>query len=125
MTYAVKQERISHQQARIERHSDQSAANTQLVVTIPAGGVPRRIDRISVAYSSAVSKTATIAITSGISSSYNETLPSIVITSDVQGSYVPSTDIWISGDDSLVVTAPAGGSTFTSTIVVRLEEAGM
>jgi hypothetical protein len=125
MTYTVKQERISHQQARIERHSDQSAANAQLVVTIPAGGVPRRIDRISVAYSGSVSKTATIGITSGVGSGFNETLPPIVITSGTNGSYVPTTDTWISGDDVLVITAPAGGSTFTSTIVARLEEAGM
>lgn len=108
MTYAVKQERISHQQARIERHSDQSASNTPLVLTIPAGGTPRRIDRISGAYSAPVSKSITIAVVSGAGSAYNETLPPIVITADVQGSFVPSTDMWLSGDDGLVITAPSG-----------------
>jgi hypothetical protein len=111
MTYAVKQERISHQQARIERHSDQSEPNTPLVLTIPAGGVPRRLDRINAAYNGVdlVTQTVTIEVISGLGPDFNETLPPIVIISDVKGSYVPSTDVWLSGDDGLVITAPAEG----------------
>lgn len=108
---------------QIYRHSDASAANTELVVSVPAGS-GRRILQSTVVYSAAPTQAGvTFDIDSGVGAAYDATLNTGSANAQTSN-YLPDGELHIGKDDAFKVTAPAGGGVITSQIVVYTEESG-
>lgn len=91
---------------RLDRHSDASAANTLLTVSVPIGDL-RQLLFVTVKYSGAASTTITVTINSGAGAAYDVLLVSTLLSADTDFVYVPDRDIFLANDDSLDVVAPA------------------
>lgn len=129
MVYALNVERLSLNENRLQRHTDQSAANTQLTLTAPKDGAPRRVDKVTVRYTDAgvdapVSVDVTVTLDSGVGGVFDSLLQTISLAANAHGVFIPDEDMWVSGDDVIVVVAPAGGAGVISAVAIYLEEAG-
>lgn len=103
----------------------QSAANTQLIVST-ATGVKRRILYVTVAYSAAVTQTVTIVLVSALGAAWNTSLPSIALSTNSSGIWIPPHAEFIIGpNDQIQVTAPAGGVGVTSAVLIANEILGL
>lgn len=104
----------------IHRHVEAGAANTQLAVTFnPAG--PCRILLVTARYSAAPTQAGVTAVLdSGAGAEYDTTLNTG--SANAQNTvYSPNYRPVLSGDDALVVTAPAGGVGITAAVAIYTE----
>ena len=101
----------------LQSFQDTSASGAILtVVTASDDGRPFKLISIHVRYSVAVTKTATV-VKTGFA---DESLPDIVLTAEVEGSFRPGDGHVFLGTDVITVVAPAEGGQ-TSTIEVIQE----
>jgi len=103
--------------ARLDRHEDESAANTALTVSVPSGDL-RRLLLVTVVYSASVTATPTTTLNSGAGASRDVLLSSIALAPGTEAVFVPDEEILIGDDDSLDVLAPAGGVGVTAAVTV-------
>ncbi len=103
-----------------ERRSDESAANTALTVSTLTGSV-RRLLKVTVKYSSSVTKNVTVTLNSGAGSTYDTLLQTIALTSATDGVYVPTGRIVLMDDDVIDVVTEAGGGGITSAVTIKTE----
>lgn len=108
---------------KVRRYYDKSAANTQLVLTIPANSTKHKILNVAVAYKNGaadqtVTTTTTIRLDSDIHADYDYQVGSIALSAAAWGSWSPTGEMWITKNDQLIITVPAGGVGFTSTVIV-------
>lgn len=87
------------------RHSDQSASGANLTVSTPSGNA-RRILFVTVKYSAAATVNVTITLNSGAGAAWDTLLPTIVLTADTDGTFIPNGPLIISDDDVIDVFAP-------------------
>jgi hypothetical protein len=120
MALATERFEGSYSARRFFRYSDASAANTELVLTVPAGA-PFRVLSVEARYSESVTKSVTVVRDSGVAAAYDSTLTTIAISSAAAGTYLPSVPPPCAHDDALVVTAAAGGSGVTCALTVYVE----
>ena len=106
-----------------ERFSGTGTANQSdtLTSTAPGKGYGQKIKYVTVSYSAAPTQTGvTIAIDSGLGAAFDTT----VFTGAADTRYtfwVPDHEIPLSGDDAIIVTAPAAGGSITASVVIVLE----
>lgn len=114
----------------MERHSGQSAANSPLTLTtLTNSDSPRRLDKVTVRYTNGgadapVSVDVTVTLDSGAGAVFDSRHQTISLSANAHGVFIPDEESWISGDDAIVVVAPAGGAGIISAVSVYLEEAG-
>lgn len=84
-------------------------------------GGTRRLDKVTIAYSAAPTHAgATVTLDAGVGAAYDTTLA----TSDANTRYfvyIPDEATYLSPDDAIVVSAPAGGSAITASIQIYME----
>ncbi len=120
MALATKSTIHSGFKARIERHSDESAANTALTVTVPTGRL-RRLLLVTIKYSGAASVTVTVTLNSGAGSTYDVLLASTALSAETDFTFTPDEETLLSDDDAIDVLAPAVvGVTSAITVVTRV-----
>lgn len=109
----------------LKRTVGTSAADTAQTVSTPSGN-PKKILQVLVAYSAAPTYTGTdllIKVNSGAGSDYDVVLETG--TNDGQyKAYIPDGSIILMDDDTLDVTAPAGGGVITSSVSIYSESIG-
>lgn len=107
---------------RIHRHSEASAANTALTVSV-GGHAGKRLLQVLVKYSAAPTHAGvTTELDSGAGAAYDTTLNTGA--ANAQNTvYNPGGTLLIGSDDAIKVTAPAGGAGITSQISVYTEDA--
>lgn len=107
---------------QLTRYVETGSANTELVVTVPAG-TARRLVAVLVAYSNTPTQAGvTIELDSGAGSGYDNTLNTGSANARYT-QYVPTVPVYFGDDDAIVVTAPAGGAGITASVAVYTEEA--
>ncbi len=100
-----------------ERVSNESAANTAQTVSTTTGKT-RRLQMVSVKYSSSVTQNVTITLNAGAGASWDTLLNTIALVAATDGTWTPDRDIYILQDDVLDVLAPAGGGGVTSAVSI-------
>ena len=101
------------------KDSDQSAANTQLIVTTPVGQ-PRKLVAAYVAYSAAPTHAGIVLdLDNGLGAAYDAQLAVSAANARYLG--VATVNPVCDGTDAFRVTAPAGGVGITSTITIITE----
>lgn len=107
----------------VERLSEASVANTALSLSTPVGK-PRRLIFATCKYSAAPTQAGvTVEIDSGAGAAYD----AVLLTGSANAqttAHIPTNDLIIGDDDIIKVTAPAGGATITSQIVIQTEPYG-
>lgn len=105
----------------LRRHSQTSAANTALAMSVGMQG-GRRVVLVTVKYSAAPTQAGvTTAIDSGAGAAFDATLDTG--SANAQSTvYQPVGGHPLGNDDALLVTAPAGGSGITASIAVYTEK---
>ena len=105
---------------RLDRDSDVSGANAQVIVTTPVGA-PRRLIGAFAVYSAAPTQTGVIIeIDSRLGAGGD--FPLLTGTANARyTSYIPTDDLILPDDDAIRVTAPAGGVGITSTVYILTE----
>jgi len=97
-----------------------SAANTAQTVSTPTGAV-RRLLQVLVAYSNTPTHSGvTVTLNSGAGAAYNTVL-STGSANARYTVYVPNGEVILLEDDTVDVTAPAGGSGITSSVSIYTE----
>lgn len=110
---------IKKMRGNIERHSETSAANTALTVSV-APGFPFKFLYSTVAYSAAPTQAGvTTTLNSGISADYDSTLNTGTANARYTN-YIPDGDVRLGEDDAIDVTAPAGSGVITAAIAVYI-----
>ena len=101
----------------ITYHEDTSAADSEVILTVPAQSFPRRLRSIEVGCSASATVTVTSKITRTIASgAVDILLPDISIAAATSGAqYV---DIILIPTDVVVVTVPAAGGVITCSPIV-------
>lgn len=90
----------------VERHSDESLANTALTVTVAAGRM-RQILLVTVKYSGAAMVSVTATLNSGAGASWDTLLDNTPLGGGTDFTYEPDEELVIAGDDAIDVLAPA------------------
>lgn len=107
-----------------KRHHDTSVADTALTVStpVPDRNKPFRLLWVAVEYSATATQAGiTVVINSGAGAAFD----TIIHTgsSDAEDSFfLPDGDLFLLHDDIIAVTAPAGGSSVISTIIIMTQE---
>ena len=111
---------VSNEKPYLYLTTDTSAANTALAVTVPSGAA-RRLVMVAVKYSAAPTQAGvTTELDSGIGAAYDTTLNTG--TANARSTvYIPGDAVKYGKDDSIVVTAPAGGAGITSSVSIYTE----
>lgn len=105
---------------RIDRVSNQSAANTAMTVSVPSGQL-RRLLFVTVKYSGAASVTVTTTLNSGVGSAFDTLLDSEPLVTATDYLFVPDEEVLIADDDAIDVLAPAVvGETSSITIYTQV-----
>lgn len=100
-----------------ERISQESAANTAQTVSTETGNT-RRLQMVTVRYSSSVTQNVTITLNAGAGASWDTLLQTIALVAATDGMWTPDEDIFILQDDVIDVLAPAGGGGITSAVSI-------
>ena len=103
-------------------------ADTMSTVTAPTVGVharggTRRLMYVTIAYSDVPTYTGTaltVRLDSGSGAGFDSTLAAGTDNTRYF-SYTPSNDLWIMGDDEIIVAAPAAGGVITASILIAME----
>ena len=117
MTLASKRSQATGVGPAVDRHSDESAANTAISVSTPTG-LPRKLLFATAKYSAAPTQAGvTTEVDSGAGATYDAVLNTG--TANAQTTvYIPGGDVTIASDDAIKVTAPAGGAGITAAVAV-------
>lgn len=107
----------------LARDTGQSTANGSLTVT-QGTGFKRKLGQITVHYSSAVTQNVTITLISGVGSSWNTVLDTIVLNAGADGVSTKVIGMLLGPDDAIQVSAPAGGVGVTSQVAIYSEIIG-
>lgn len=100
----------------IDRHTDQSAANTELTVSTPVA--TQKLLFVTVKYSASVTKNITITLNSGAGAAWDTLLQTIALSAATDGVWIPDQEITIQDDDVIDVVAAAGGGSITSAVAI-------
>lgn len=114
---ALKIKSFTSSQVKVERHSDLSAANTALTVTIVKGSV-RQILFVTVKWSASVTKNVVITLKSGLGSAYDTILRTIALAPGTDGVWIPDAEIIIVDDDAIAAVSDAGGAGIIATLAI-------
>jgi len=104
----------------LERHASSGVANTILINSTPTGK-SRRLLFVGVTYSASATENVTVVLNSGFGGPGDIIVDTIVIAAGTEGFFLPAVPIYLSDDDTLDVTAPAGGAGITATITIVTE----
>ncbi len=118
MALAIKP--FSTAKTKVERHSDLSAANTALTVTVVSGSV-RKILFVTVKWSASVTKNVVITLKSGLGSAYDTILQTIALAPGTDGVWLPDSDVIVADDDSIEAVSDAGGGAITAAVTIYTE----
>lgn len=111
---------VSNEKPYLYLTTDTSAANTALAVTVPSGAA-RRLVMVAVKYSAAPTQTGvTTELDSGTGTDYDTTLNTGTANA-LNTVYIPGDAVKYGKDDSIRVTAPAGGAGITSSVSIYTE----
>lgn len=93
-----------------------------LTSTAIASGKRQKLSYVTCAYSAAPTQAGVaISIDSQLGAGYDATLTTGTANARYTV-YLPNADLWLDEGDALLVSAPAGGSGITATIVIAVEE---
>ncbi len=112
--------RGSDELTRLQRHTDQSAANTPLTINVPTCPRPRRIISVAGVWTGGASGTCTVQLDCGDGATFDVVLQ--VIAATTYQYWLPNNDALIAEDDTLKVIVPAAGAGVQCALVVFLEE---
>lgn len=95
-----------------------SGSNAPVTVSAPAVAVPVHVKLVTVKYSGTVTQNVTVTLNSGAGAGYDVVLNTIAISSGTTGFWIPAFPLPVAADDTIDVTAPAGGSGVTCAIAI-------
>lgn len=121
---AIKIENISNERSRLVRNTEQGVANTAFSLSTGPGGAPFRLDKVTVGYSANVTVDVTVTLDSGAGVAWDALQRTISLVVAQTGIWIPDEELLFSGDDAIVVRAPAGGMGITAAITIYIEEKG-
>lgn len=101
----------------VKRTTGESDANAAQTISSPSGE-QRRVEKVTVKYSGAVSVSVLLTLNSGAGAAWDTLLPTIILTSATDGVWIPDDEIILKDDDVLDVLAPAGGVGITSAVAI-------
>lgn len=102
---------------KLDRHAETGVANTALTVTVPAGKA-RRLLMVTCLYSGVPTQSGVYTtLDSGAGAAYDVRLNTQAANAQTSV-YMPAVELLFGDDDSITVTAPAGGAGITASVAV-------
>lgn len=100
------------------RATDAGLANTLLNVSVDPTQIRANIFFITIKYSERVKEDVTITLNSGVGAAFDTLLETIPLSQETDAVWIPDNEIFLMDDDTLNISAPAGGAGITCAIAV-------
>lgn len=113
---------LNQYEGSLHRFIETGSANSSLTATVPVMGVPFRLIMAVVSYSNTPTQAGvTLSLDSGAGAGYDATLSTG--TANARYTVIQGTnDLIFGSDDSIFITAPAGGVGLTASVSIYVEK---